>query len=92
MRGRRPKFTINLDEEVRAELERMQRRTMISAGEARRARVILLLDDGKTLAATAEQAGLTERNARKWVMRFCAEGLAGLKDRPRPGRKPRFSP
>jgi transposase len=92
MRGRKPKFVISLTNEVRGELEQLQRRTTAPAGEVRRARVILLLADGQSLKATAKESGLTVRNARKWVWRFLEEGIAGLKDKGGRGRKPVFSP
>jgi transposase len=31
--------------------------------------------------------GITRRFVYKWVQRFLAEGLQGLADKPRPGRK-----
>jgi transposase InsO family protein len=41
----------------------------------------------------AVQAGLSERSVRKWIARFRAEGLPGLKDRSsRPHRSPRQTP
>ena len=61
-------------------------------GFAKRARAMLLLTDGQTFAATARQVGLRERHVRKWALRFVAQGLEGLSDKKRPGRKPVFSP
>jgi Winged helix-turn helix len=92
VRGRRPNFVVDLADDVRGELELLQRRRTARAGEARRARVILLLAEGESLKATAAVCGLTVRNARKWVWRFLEEGIGGLKERPRPGRKPVFFP
>jgi transposase InsO family protein len=40
-----------------------------------------VLDDGWSLAAAAEAAGVSERTAGKWVARYRAEGEAGLLDR-----------
>jgi transposase len=59
---------------------------------ARRARVLLLLADGRSLTEAARIAGLTIRNARKWVHRFLALGIDGLHDQAGRGRKPVFSP
>jgi len=92
VRGRKPNYVVTISDDQRAELEQLQRRTTAPAGEVQRARVILLIESGETLKATAAKCGLTVRNARKWIVRFIAEGTAGLKDRPRPGRKPTFSP
>lgn len=83
----RIRFVLHLTAEQRAELSHWQRATTVQAGLARRGRLLLLLDQGETLRDAARIAGLTVRNARKWVRRFLAEELAGLHDQPRPGRK-----
>jgi transposase len=36
---------------------------------------------GWSLSAAAEAAGISDRTARKWVTRHCAEGPQGLLDR-----------
>ena len=92
MRGRKSALTIVLTPAERAEIERWQRSTTGPAGLARRGRSLLLLDRGLTLKATAERCGLSVRHVRKWAERFQAHGLAGLRDKPRPGRTPVFSP
>jgi transposase InsO family protein len=40
-----------------------------------------VLEDGWSLAAAAEAAGVSERTAAKWVVRYRAEGQSGLVDR-----------
>jgi Helix-turn-helix domain len=92
MRGRKPSFTVELSPAQRADLERWQRSTTVSAGLVRRARVLLLLADGQSLKNAASIAGLTVRNARKWVRRFLVLGVDGLYDQAGRGRKPVFSP
>ena len=92
MRGRKPSFTIHLSAAHRQELEHWQRSTNLKQGLARRGRLLLLLHQGCTLKAAAQTAGLTVRNARKWVRRFLDLGLSGLADKPGRGRKPVFSP
>lgn len=47
---------------------------------------IRLLVMGYTAPKAAPVVGLKERQVRNWVHRFQAEGLAGLRDRPRPGQ------
>jgi Helix-turn-helix domain len=79
---------LHLTAEQRAELSHWQRATTVLAGLARRGRLLLLLDQGETLRDAARIAGMTVRNARKWVRRFLAKGVAGLRDQPRPGRRP----
>jgi transposase InsO family protein len=52
-----------------------------------------VLEQGWSLAAAAEAAGVSERTAGKWVRRFRLEGLAGLRDRSSaPQRRPRRLP
>ena len=92
MRGRKRSFSVELSPTERADLERWQRSTTVSVGLARRARIVLLLADGRSLKDAASIAGLTVRNARKWVRRFLALGMEGLHDQPGRGRKPVFSP
>jgi hypothetical protein len=38
----------------------------------------------------AEQVGMAQRHVRKWAKRYVGEGINGLYDKPRPGRKPVF--
>lgn len=92
MRGRKMSFRVELSGDERAELERWQRTTTMPAGLVRRGRAILLLADGSSLKEVIERSGMTARIVRKWARRFIAERLRGLDDRPRPGRKPLFSP
>jgi hypothetical protein len=92
MRGRPSQLKVAIDDATRATLEGWLRRQTIAAGVATRARAMLLLADGQPYTHTAAQVGLAERHVRKWAKRFVAEGLAGLRDRPRPGRPPVFPP
>ena len=92
MRGRKSSLTIALTPEDRAEIERWQRATTCHAGLARRGRALILLERGETLKEAARLCGLSVRHVRKWAERFRARGLAGLHDKPRPGRKPVFPP
>jgi hypothetical protein len=92
MQGRKTSLVVHLTAEQRAELEHWQRAPTVQAGLARRGRLILLMEQASSLSHAARVVGLTLRNARKWVHRFLERGTAGLTDRPRPGRKPVFSP
>ena len=92
MRGRRSGLVIHMNEQMRATLRKWQRCPKIPAGLARRARGILLLEQGQTYVQAAKQVGLTERNLRKWVKRFLEQGRTGLLELPRPGHTPVFSP
>jgi hypothetical protein len=92
MRGRKKTFSLALTDEQRAQLQRWQRCATLPAALVRRARLILLLDQGQSVTAACQTAGLAPKNARRWIHRFLAHGPDGLHDRPRPGRQPVFSP
>jgi transposase len=44
--------------------------------------------DGMSRERAAGQAGMDRQTLRDWVIRFNAEGIEGLRDRPRSGRPP----
>ena len=44
--------------------------------------------DGRSRTEAAESCGMDRQTLRDWVHRYNAEGLAGLADRPSPGRPP----
>lgn len=56
--------------------------------QARRLLAIALVLEGASRTDAAKSAGMERQTLRDWVHRFNAEGVEGLKDRPRPGRKP----
>jgi transposase-like protein len=60
--------------------------------EVIRAKVILLAADGHSDCEIARRLDCTGKTAGKWRRRFAQEGLAGLDERPRPGRPRSFSP
>jgi hypothetical protein len=76
----------------REELEAWLRKQTLSAGLAKRARAILLLEDGSHVSETAQMVGMQRRHLYKWIGRFQEHGVAGLYDGKRPGRPPVFSP
>jgi len=92
MRGRISRVVVAVDEPTRTTLEGWLRSPATPMGRARRARAILLLAAGERYAHVAERVGLAERHVRKWALRFREHGVAGLHDKPRPGRKPVFFP
>ena len=57
--------------------------------QGRRLLVRRVLEQGWTLAATAEAAGVSVRCARKWVARYRDEGEQGLFDRSSAPRRSR---
>jgi transposase len=62
------------------------------ANAARRMLALALVLEGHTRETAARHAGMDRQTLRDWVHRYNAEGLAGLRDRRRPGRKPRLTP
>jgi transposase len=57
-----------------------------------RAQIVLDAAAGHANAAIARRCRVTANTVRKWRGRFCAEAVAGLRDRKRAGRPPRFTP
>ena len=47
--------------------------------------------DGMDRASAARLAGMDRQTLRDWVHRYNAEGIAGLCDRPKPGRAPKLT-
>src|ERR687885_2829986 len=72
------------------ELRREARRCR-DAAASRRMLALALVLEGSSRAEAARHAGMDRQTLRDWVHRYNAEGLAGLRDRPRSGRKPRLT-
>jgi predicted ArsR family transcriptional regulator len=92
MSGPRSRRLIELNDEDRAELEGLTRRTTAAVGLVRRARTIVLAADGVPLDRIARELGIQRNVVRMWVDRYGEAGLSGLQDRPRSGRPRTFSP
>jgi transposase len=75
-----------ITEQERAELQRRVRAHTTPQRAAKRARVVLLAADGVPNRQIAAQMGMNQHTISHWRHRFEAERLAGLEDRPRPGR------
>jgi transposase len=69
-----------------AELQRVLRSRTTPAGLRQRSALIWLLAGNASLAEASDWVGLHYTNAHIWTKRFLKSGLAGLTDRPRPGR------
>lgn len=70
--------TINLSKAERSELRRQATSPAGRADEARRARLILLLDEGHTWADIREKLACNDAFISRWSKRFADERLAGL--------------
>ena len=92
MSGPRSLRVVDLSDQERASLGALTRRTTVGVGLARRARIILLASEGVPLDRIAQQLDVDRNVVRMWVDRYRVDGLAGLQDRPRPGRPRTFPP
>ena len=70
----------------RAELERWVRASTLSAGAARRARIVLLAAEGRANSHIAATVGVSVPTVLMWRQRYQSRGLQGLGDAPRSGR------
>ena len=76
--GRKTALVIRLTPAEHLTLLTWQRGTTVSAGLARRARIILLRAEGVPVTAIAATVGMGRRHVYKWLHRFQQEKLAGL--------------
>src|SRR5918912_3736310 len=82
--------TITRKEPGAGELRREAARCR-DAAASRRMLALALVLEGSSRQEAARHAGMERQTLRDWVHRYNAEGLAGLRDRRRPGRKPRLT-
>lgn len=80
--------TIELEPEQRRELEARFRARTTQQRAVERARIVLLAADGLSNQEIAERLSIDPDTVGKWRGRFAREGLSGLEDRPRSGRRP----
>src|SRR3954453_20691871 len=81
-------WTVVMPVEDRAELTRWARMPSLRAGLAQRARIVLLADEGVGTNEIVARVGVSKPTVIAWKKRYAAEGIAGLDDRPKPGRPP----
>ena len=65
--------------------------TTKSSKEYRRAQAVLYKAQGMSSAQIARLLGVHLRTVQRWVARYKERGVAGFKDKPRPGRKPKVT-
>jgi transposase len=92
MPGPRSQRIVELDAASRAALDGVVRRTKAPVGLVRRARIVLLVAEGKPLDQIARQVGVRPNVVRTWADRYRTGGLDALEDHPRSGRPRTFSP
>jgi transposase len=77
--------------EEMAELETVYRQTK-DVRIRERAQIILLAAEGMIAPEIAKIVRRNDQTIRTWILRFNAEGIAGLYDAPRPGAPPQVTP
>src|SRR5215212_1428168 len=77
---------VTMPAEDRAELTRWLRTPSLRAGLAQRARIVLLAEEGLGTSQIVQRVGVSKPTVIAWKKRYAAEGIAGLDDRPKPGR------
>ena len=83
-------YRVVLTDADRRELTARARSQRAAHRDVQRAQIVLAAADEEANAQIARRLGVCVDTARKWRTRFCAEGLAGLVDRHRPGRRRTF--
>lgn len=82
---------IQLSESERKQLKDLLKHGKLVARKSKRIIAILELDRGRTFTATAQTIGATKQIVSTWAKKYRANGLAGLNDKPIPGRPPIIS-
>lgn len=81
----RPKKPLKLSDEVRQQLLSIANSRSLPYSHVRRAKIILMSDQGLTNTAIAQKVGLSISVVGMWRNRFIVQGLMGLYDEPKPG-------
>src|SRR4051794_13520869 len=83
-------YRVVLTDEDRRVLTKRARSQRRPHRDVQRAAIVLAAAEETTNAEIARRLDICCDTVRKWRARFCAEGLAGLADRARPGRRRTF--
>jgi transposase len=84
----RPADALVLEDDDRRRLVAMTRSPTVRAGLAQRARILLLAADGLSNTEIADKVGVSRPTVLVWRQRYVEQGIEGLDDRSRPGRRP----
>jgi transposase len=79
---------IELSSEQREELREMSLSRSLPAGDVLRARMILMLADGRSYLEIQERLQTTAPTISRWKKRYVIDGVNGLLDLHHPGQKP----
>ncbi len=83
---------IELSTETLETLQKWSRSTTAQHRMVLRARILLLIAEGRSTQAIAKELDVRPSTVSKWRLRFARQGLAGLSDAPRPGAKRVYGP
>lgn len=81
---------VNLTPEEKIVLQKWARSYKTEQRMAMRARIILSAEAGQTTEGIAQKLKVRNATVSKWRTRFARQGLAGLQDSPRPGKRRRY--
>ena len=81
-----------LTPEEQASVRRLAHSRTEPARRVERARIIWLASRGQRVPAIAAELRLSQATVRQWLKRFQTHGLEGLRDQPRAGRPPTYTP
>jgi transposase len=79
---------LSLNEDEQQELQRMSLSRLLPAGDVFRARVILMLAEGRSYAEVQKRLNTTAPTISKWRKRFLQQRMDGLLQERHPGQKP----
>lgn len=86
MKGMKPIYVPPLTKQQLAELDELYRRTKTPRMRTRAQMILLSVEKGLKVGEIAEIVRESEATVLRWLKRYIAEGVEGLKDAPRPGR------
>ena len=89
---RQSPFSVELSPSERTALESTSRRYSAPYRDVVRARIVLLAAEDRENVEIAHRLDTPVQIVSKWRKRFFEEGLAGLAERSRTGRRPGFPP
>lgn len=87
-----PTRKIRVTREDRVQLKSWLRARNTPHSLTQRAQIVLLAGQGVPVKTVAQKVGMHPVNVYLWRQRYEREGIAGLKDRPRPGQPRKLSP
>jgi transposase len=80
-----------LTDQERRTIEGLAHSRTAPARQVERAKILWLSFQGLRVPTIAQRVSVHEQTVRDWLKRFNAAGMAGLQDRPRPGKPPTYT-